>query len=359
MSESRQTPQVYGTPWAASANTEVGKRRHTGPLSALTLFLLLACLMTAAAQDITLHGGTSVVLVPTLVTDVAGGPVFRLSASDFAIYDNGVEQKVHLDENVWGEHMSVVIAVQRGHANDGTLDKVRRLGSLLYPIVGEGKGEVAVVAFDDTSQLKQDFTTDLDATSKALSQLAPGSYGCAVLDAITYSIGLLDARPKENRKVLFLVSGASDDGSKASTPEVMRRIERGNVLIYSATYSPSVGTKMADTLADPAAHPVNLLGIFTSLVHSAKENVPKTVAEMSGGEYMPFHDEKTLEHEFADVNNHFFNQYLLSFTPKKTSLGQHSLKVLVNRHDVVVTARTGYWVGDAPAKDEPAAGGSH
>ena len=319
--------------------------------------LLLLCL-ESAAQQITLHGGTSVVLVPTLVTNIAGEPVFRLSADDFSVYDNGVEQKVHLDENIWGEQTSVVVAVQKGHSADETLDKVRRLGSLLYPIVGEGKGEVAVVAFDDKAEIKQDFTTNLDQATKALNQIAPGSYGCAVLDALAYSVAMLDSRPAANRKVLFLVSGAEDDGSRASTPQVIRQIERSNVLIYSATYSQSEASKLGETLADPNSHPINLLGVFSGLLRSAKENVPKTVAEMSGGEYLPFHDEKTLEQELAGVNNHFFNQYLLSFTPKKLSLGQHSLRVVVAGHgDLVVTARTGYWVGEVPPKDKPAEDG--
>lgn len=319
------------------------------------VFVLLACL-ASTAQQVTLHGGTSVVLVPTLVTNIAGEPVFRLSAHDFAIYDNGVEQTVHLDEDFQAAPTSVVIAVQRGHSADGTLDKVRRLGSLLYPIVGDGKGEVAVVAFDDKPELKLDFTANLDQAGKALNQIAPGTYNCAVLDAISYSVGLLDSRPPANRKVLFLVSAANDDGSHATTPEVLRQIERSNVLIYSATYSQSGASKLGETLADPADHPVNLLGIFSSLLRSAEENVPKTVAEMSGGEYLPFHDEKTLEQEFAGINNHFFNQYLLSFTPRKLSLGQHTLRVVVDRSDVVVTARTGYWVGETTPKDVPAPG---
>lgn len=325
-----------------------------GRFSIVSLGLVLAGFLSAA-QDVTLHSGTSVVLVPTLVTNIAGEPIFRLSAKDFAVYDNGVQQKIQLDENVWGERMSVVVAIQRGHSALGTIDKVKKLGSLLYPIVGEGKGEVAVVAFDDKPELKQDFTTDLDKANRAISQIAPGSYSCSVLDAIAYSIALLDARPSTNRKVLFLVSGANDDGSKATTPEIMRQIERSNVLIYSATYSPSEASKLNDAFADPTTHPVNLLGVFSSLLRSAKENVPKTAAEMSGGEYLPFHDEKKLEQEFAVVNNHFFNQYLLSFTPKKLSLGQHSLRVVVaNRSDVLVTARTGYWVGQASPNDQPA-----
>jgi VWFA-related protein len=318
-------------------------------------FLLGTFFLTSAlAQDIILHGGTSVVLVPTLVTNIAGEPVFGLSAANFSIYDNGIEQKVHLDEDALAAQTSVVIAVERGHAAAGTLDKARRLGSLLYPIVGEGRGEVAVVAFDDKPEVKQDFTANLDQATKALSQIAPGTHSSAVLDAIAYSTRMLDSRPPTNRKVLFLVSGPNDDDSQASIPEVMRQIERSNVLIYSATYSQTTASKLGDAVADPTQHPVNLLGLFSDLLRSAKENVPKTVAEMSGGEYLPFHDEKTLEQELAGVNNHFFNQYLLSFTPKKLSLGQHSLRVvMVDRSDLVVTARTGYWVGEAPQKDSP------
>jgi len=338
--------------------TEVGTKQDRCQFAAALAVLLLACL-AGTAQEITLHGGTSVVLVPTLVTNIAGEPIYRLSADDFAIYDNGVSQKVHLDENLQGAQTSVVVAVQKGHSAGETLDKVRRLGSLLYPIVGDGKGEVAVVAFDDKPELKQDFTTNLDQASRAIDQIAPGSYGCAVLDAIAFSIAKLDSRPPGNRKVLFLVSAANDDGSKATTPEVLRRIERSNVLIYSATYSQTAASKIGETLADPADHPVNLLGIFSSLLRSAKENVPQTVAEMSGGEYLPFHDEKSLEQQLAGVNNHFFNEYLLSFTPKKLSLGQHSLRVVVSsRGDVVVTARTGYWVGETLPKDEPQTAGA-
>ncbi len=333
--------------------SEVELTRDSCPFALTVVFILAACL-TSAAQELTLHGGTSVVLVPTLVTNIAGEPIYRLSADDFSIYDNGVEQKVHLDEDLPAAQTSVVIAVEKSHSANETLDKVRRVASLLYPIVGEGRGEVAIVAFDDKPELQQDFTTNLDQATKALDRIAPGDYGSAVLDAIAYSVRILNARVPTNRKVLFLVSGANDDGSTASVPEVMRQIERSNVLIYSATYSQTAASNLGEMIADPADHPVNLLGVFSSLLKSAKENVPKTVAEMSGGEYLPFHDEKTLEEELTGVNNHFFNQYLLSFTPRKLSLGQHSLRVVVTtREDVVVTARTGYWVGETLPKDEP------
>ena len=326
----------------------------------LAVALTLGFALSVSAQDVTLHGGTSVVLVPTLVTDLAGEPVFGLSAGNFAIYDNGVEQKIQLDETLRSQPVSVVVAVEKGHSADDTLDKVKRVGSLLYPIVGEGKGEAAVVAFDSKPVLMQDFTGNLDLVTAALNRISVGDYNAASLDAISYSTALLEARPQTNRKVLFLICEPTDRGSAATIPEVIRKVERSNVLVYGAAYKPGTAAKMdkvGQTIADPSSHPVNLFGIFSALTKSAQENVPQTIAEMSGGEYYLFSDEKKLEDRMADVNNHFFNQYLLSFTPKKLSLGQHSLRVEVRgRGEVAVSARTGYWVGEAPQKDAAAGG---
>jgi VWFA-related protein len=315
---------------------------------------------------VTLHGGTSVVLVPTLVTDLNGEPVFGLSAKNFSIYDNGLEQKVHLDETLHSQPISVVVAIEKGRSGNETLDKVKRIGSLLYPIVGEGKGEVAVVAFDSKAVLLQDFTGNLDLVTSALNRISVGDYNAASLDAISYSTTLLDARPQSNRKVLFLVCEANDRGSAAKIPEVIRKVERSHVLVYGAAYKPGAAAKMdkmGDTIADPLSHPVNFSGIFSALTKSAQENIPETIAEMSGGEYIVFSDEKKLEGRMADVDNHFFNQYLLSFTPKKLSPGQHSLRVTVHGYgEVAVNSRTGYWVGETPQKDmqspEASAGGS-
>jgi VWFA-related protein len=328
----------------------------------LAVALTLGFVLSVSAQDVTLHGGTSLVLVPTLVTDLTGEPVFGLSAGDFAIYDNGVEQKIQVDETLRSEPISVVVAIEKGHSADETLDKVKRVGSLLYPIVGEGKGEAAVAAFDSKPVLMHNFTSDLDLVTAALNRISVGDYNAASLDAISYSTGSLEARPQTNRKVLFLICEPNDRGSSATIPEVIRKVERSNVLVYGAAYKPGAAAsmnKLGQTIADPTSHPVNLFGIFSTLAKSAKENVPETIAEMSGGEYYVFNDEKKLEDRMADVNNHFFNQYLLSFTPKKLSPGQHTLRVEVRgRSDVVLSARTGYWVGEAPQKDTLAGGAS-
>src|SRR6266853_4299264 len=63
-----------------------------------------------------LRSESTVVLVPTLVKTKSGDIVNGLSARDFIVEDNGVEQSVKLDDSPESDSISVVVAVQRGRA---------------------------------------------------------------------------------------------------------------------------------------------------------------------------------------------------------------------------------------------------
>src|SRR5690349_1206144 len=82
----------------------------------LFLFALLAVPALVAQQSSTptFRADTSEVLVPTLVTDDQGKVIFGLTAKDFVIRDNGVEQVVRMDETFAAKPVSLVVAVQTG-----------------------------------------------------------------------------------------------------------------------------------------------------------------------------------------------------------------------------------------------------
>jgi hypothetical protein len=79
----------------------------------LVLFAI-ALPVSLAAQQVTLHARTSLVLVPTLVESKTCEPVFNLEARDFLVKDNGVKQKIHLDPDMDKTPMSIVVLVQVG-----------------------------------------------------------------------------------------------------------------------------------------------------------------------------------------------------------------------------------------------------
>jgi hypothetical protein len=81
-----------------------------------------------------------------------------------------------------------------------------------------------------------------------------------------------------------------------------------------------------------------------------KQNVPKSVAQLTGGEYFAFKDATTLTDHLITISNDVPNYYVLSFRPQSRSPGLHALKLsLKDKPDLRVSGRTAYWMeADAP-----------
>jgi len=84
--------------------------------------------------------------------------------------------------------------------------------------------------------------------------------------------------------------------------------------------------------------------------NALRQNVPETVAKVSGGEYFKFSDEKGLQRDLQRLSNHISNRYMLSFHPQSPHVGFHTIGVSLKEYKgVKVQARNGYWVdGDGP-----------
>ena len=65
---------------------------------ALKFGVLVAVIAGVGSAQTTLHTTTTLVAVPTLVQTSGKEPVFSLTAEDFVLTDNGVPQKVTLEE---------------------------------------------------------------------------------------------------------------------------------------------------------------------------------------------------------------------------------------------------------------------
>jgi VWFA-related protein len=188
----------------------------------------------------TLRVTTNVVLVPTLVEKGHGQVIYGLKASDFTVEDNGVPQKLKVEEDMDTAPVALVVAVEQGRMAGLEFDKVAKLGPLLDFFLGDGKSEAALVGFDSKPQLVRDFTKSTDDLTDDLHHFAPGDGGAAILDTVGYAVDLLQTQPKEYRRVLLLLSEARDHGSSHVKPQkLVERIGLTDVLVLSLTFSPS------------------------------------------------------------------------------------------------------------------------
>ncbi|HEY6352260.1 MAG TPA: VWA domain-containing protein [Candidatus Angelobacter sp.] len=322
-----------------------------------TFLWLLATLLTAIsiAQEPTFHGQSNIVLVPALVKDGSGNTVFGLKADDFIVEDDGVAQQIRMDEMADSEPLSLVIAIQRGRTAKLEAERTRTLSALLDPILGSGHAEVALVAFDSRVEPVQEFTPDGDLIASQLRDLKHGDEGAAILDAVSYSLGLLEQTPERHRRALLLISETRDHGSKTKIDEAVTAIGRSNTLVFTLAFSPSLSNVLDDLRgkSKQESDHVDIGVLATRLAILARQgmkmNVPKTLAWMTGGEYELFKSHKGFESRMTEFSNHLYVRYELSFQPVEPHPGLHQLQVkLKDGKKGSVLARSTYWAAAKP-----------
>jgi len=111
-----------------------------------------------AAQASTLSARSALVLVPALVRNKEGELVFTLKADDFVLTDDGVLQKLTLEQDTGGEPLALVVDLEGGGAGANQLYKSVTLAPMLSAVIGNVPHKVAVVGFDSSPVLVQDFT---------------------------------------------------------------------------------------------------------------------------------------------------------------------------------------------------------
>jgi VWFA-related protein len=344
-----------------------------------------------------LTSSSTVVLVPVMVKDRSGDTVISLTSEDFTVTDDGIPQKIRVQEDADQQPLALVIVAQNGGVGTDHLRDYSSLDAVLDAVIGAVPHKVAVVSFDSQPRTVQRFTGDTELAANALSNLEDGDRGAAVLDALAYGIDLLREAPPGYRRAVLLISQSLDAGSQTTIEDAVRAVDESNTAIYSLAFSVSKtearheaakipvpgGTTYGDTPYgpggcmgygnDPDAHgnrraqaldcledlapPLRLARMaFYEARDGLKRNVPETVAHQTGGEYFDFKDSKSLVKRLELISNDMPAYYVLTFTPQTPHPGLHALSVAVPaKPDLLLNARKAYWAARAETPAAPPA----
>jgi hypothetical protein len=319
-------------------------RRMCVRLSQSRMFVTL-CLMTAACAcgqagdavpqgaatpadngpTTTLQVQSQLVFVPTTVTLGKEDVLYELKANQFVVEDNGVPQRVRLDESDEVRPLSLVVAVQCSRSAIAEFDKLQGLPTMLDAVLGGAPAEVAVIQFGTGEELLAGFTHDEATRDRALSKIRPceDDGGANIFDAVDYANTLLEAHKAKGRRAVLLISETRDHGSETRAETVIRELGRSNTIVDAASFSPE-----RDEMVD----------------------------DLSGGEYINFRTQKAFDHGMDMFANHVHNFYMLSFVPRfgdgagAAAPGLHRITVKVPEYPkVTLRYRESYWAEGAVA----------
>ncbi len=317
------------------------------------------------AQDPNFDVQSRFVLVPVMVTDAKGQPVDGLESGNFVLLDNGKRQKALVDTIGTGvAPIALVIAVQSSGISGPVLDKVRKISSMVQPLLTGARGCAALVAFAERVNWLTECTHNADELDRAFVALQPGEAKAArMLDAAGAAIERLKQR--KARRILLLISESRDRGSETGLDHLLLDAQKAGVTVYAATYSafktgftqktPQNSPRRRGpatpnvTPGDPSYVPLegraDILGGLMELKRLGMVNTTQVLTEQTGGATFSFARQKGLEDVIEKLSGELHSQYILGFTPDTTALGFHTLQVSVSgRSDIRVRARPGYWV---------------
>ena len=298
-------------------------------------------------------------VVPTLVQTARKEPVFSLKAEDFVLTDNGVPQKVTLEEET-KRPLSLVVLMQTGGIARGQFASYVNLETMLASLLGGAPNKVSIVNFDSRPEAASPFTSDVAEWRDAIDHPDQGDSGAAIFDGISFALDLLKKEPVSNRRAILLISQERDSGSKMQMKDIVRDLGETNTAIYSITFS-AEKTAAKQAFKDPAHlnPPIdigagsfqgyfNLSAPLALVIGAMRKNLSAEVANLSGGEAMTFDGRGELEQDMNVLNNHIRNSYILSFSPTSAEPGLHAIKVQLAHHpEMMVSARTSYWAADS------------
>jgi VWFA-related protein len=325
----------------------------------------------------------ALVNTPVTVRDGRGDMVHNLEARDFQVTDNGATQQItHFD--LGGDPISMVILIETSSRIAPLLPEVRKTGILFTQAVMGPTGEAAVVGFNDSVDKLQDFTTNADLIENTIAHLGPGTSGSKLYDAMAVGVEMLSGRPQATadkpgrRRVLMILSEATDAGSEAKLGEVLRQAQLANVTIYSVGLSttraelqakpkdkrPQItppgtfpmpappGTVQTPTSEENRYGNIDLMAAAVWAVQhihdQVKDHALEVAAAATGGEHLSTFKDRSIEKAIDEIGGELHSQYTISYTPTGSdAAGYHEIKVNVLRHDaknLKVRARPGYYL---------------
>ena len=257
------------------------------------------------------QSGVDLVEVYATVTDPRGQLVTGLTREDFVVEEDGERQAIHTFSA--GEFpLSLAIAIDRSFSvsRDRLAATVSAVRGLLRELRGDD--QVMLVAIGSETETLAPLAVDRSTAVAALNALAP--WGTTPLhDATLAAIEAIE--PAAGRRALILLSDGNDRYSQATADELIDRVRRKDVLIYPIALS------------------------------NRRPEIFAELAAVTGGRSFHVPDGRSLPSTLSAIARELRFQYLLGYAPPSSDprRGWRSIRVVVNRPNVHVRARDGYW----------------
>jgi VWFA-related protein len=289
-------------------------------LAAVALLLAAGVAVAAQQPQYTIRVGVDLVDVNFSVTDRKGRLISNLSATDFAVEEDGKRQDIVRFSRESELPLTLAILVDTSPSVKPVFLEQTRTASAFIESILRPKDLALVITFDRRVTLMEDFTDSTRQLTSTIEALQLGGGGTSLFDAV-YLAAQEKLAKEIGRKAVILISDGEDTTSKVDMSRALVSAHQSNAIIYS--------------------------------ISNADGGSPKTLRKLSqdtGGDVFFVRRTGDFQKVFDQITLELRSQYSISYHSNNLDRDGRfrRIKILTKDSGLNVRARTGYYASKAP-----------
>ncbi|HXC70106.1 MAG TPA: VWA domain-containing protein [Pyrinomonadaceae bacterium] len=274
------------------------------------------------------------VRLPITVTDKKGQFIPGLTKEDFVILEDKVPQTIETfsDDLSLTTPLYIAVLMDTSPSTAGKLKFQQESAmNFIHTVVKPRKDRVLFATFDDSINLRQDFTDRLDLLDKAVFSVKQMGKQTALYDAV-WQFCDEKMRSVSGRRVLLIVTDGDDTYSRADIRDAIDIAQRTETTIFA------ISTKAGFLATVP--------GVEAGTVADKGDRDLQTLCEETGGIAFFTGDMLSLERSFTKISKELRAQYLVTYNPTNKqydgTFRKIDVKLADRRGDLKVRTKRGY-----------------
>jgi Ca-activated chloride channel homolog len=245
--------------------------------------------------DVNLSVNSTLVVIPVNVTDASNRFVLGLQKQNFAVFEDGVEQKI-TQFAAEDAPLSIGLLIDTSGSMGLKMATSRQAAAEILKSLNSSD-QAFLIHFSDRPELDVPFTHDFGEIQDKLGSIESEGL-TALLDAIEMGIGEMK-KAANPRKALLIVSDGGDNNSRYTAEQIENIVRQADVQVY----------------AMGVFEPFSNLGL--SLPELSGPRLLAEVSEQTGGRAFPARSFSALPAVARKIAIELRNQYVLAYAPSK------------------------------------------
>jgi len=255
-----------------------------------------------------------------------GALVGNLKISDFIVYEDNVQQEISFF-TATRVPVNVVLLIDVSSSLRSEIENIKAAALNFIRELGDND-KVSIMAFSDTVELIQDWTSDKSALESALLRIRRGEH-TAFNDALFLAAEEQLMGVKGRKAIIILSDGVDNQASQLSFEQAFDALMHSEATVYVVSKTAILSSRINDELrmrekaligqaSQRESEYISDLKLALKILGDSEKRLTRIVEETGGRIYLPM-SQRDLLGAYSEVATEIKSQYIINYIPSNTA----------------------------------------